>query len=39
MLREGLESGDGPLVRAAARGRVLAAPTLGDDERLPAGLA
>jgi len=36
VLREGLESGDGPLVRAAAHGRVLAAPTLGDDERLPA---
>ena len=35
VLREGLERGDGPLVRAAAQGRVLAAPALGDDERLP----
>ena len=36
VLREGIESGGGPLVRAAAQGRVLAAPTLDDDERLPA---
>ena len=35
----GIESGDGPLVRAAAHGRVLAAPALDDDERLPDGVA
>jgi two-component system, NtrC family, sensor histidine kinase KinB len=36
VLREGLENGEGPLVRAATHGRVLAAPTLAEDERLPA---
>jgi PAS domain S-box-containing protein len=35
VLRAGVERGDGPLVRAAAQGRVIAAPTLADDERLP----
>ena len=35
VLAEGLERGDGPLVRAAAQGRMIAAPSLADDERLP----
>jgi PAS domain S-box-containing protein len=35
VLREGVERGNGPLVRAAEQGRVLAAPTLAEDERLP----
>jgi PAS domain S-box-containing protein len=35
VLRDGLERGDGPLVRAAEQGRVIAAPALADDERLP----
>jgi PAS domain S-box-containing protein len=35
VLRGGLERGDGPLVRAAAQGRVIAAPALADDERIP----
>ncbi len=35
VLRDGIERGDGPLVRAAEQGRVLAAPTFTDDERLP----
>jgi PAS domain S-box-containing protein len=35
LLGEGIEDGDGPLARAAAQGRVIAAPTLVDDDRLP----
>jgi PAS domain S-box-containing protein len=35
VLRSGLERGDGPLIRAAAQGRVIAAPALADDERIP----
>src|SRR5581483_780280 len=35
VLGEGLEDGDGPLARAAAQSRVLAAPALVEDERLP----
>jgi PAS domain S-box-containing protein len=34
-LKAGIEGGDGPLVRAAAHGRVIASPALSDDERLP----
>src|SRR6185312_12654692 len=34
-LRAGIERGDGPLVRAATQGRVLASPMLAEDERLP----
>ena len=36
VLRDGAEDGDGPLARAASQGRIIAAPTLVDDERLPA---
>jgi PAS domain S-box-containing protein len=35
LLDEGIEEGDGPLARAAAQSRVIAAPTLVDDDRLP----
>jgi PAS domain S-box-containing protein len=35
VLRDGIERGDGPLVRAAEQGRVIAAPAIADDERLP----
>jgi PAS domain S-box-containing protein len=35
LLAEGIEEGDGPLARAAAQSRVIAAPTLVDDDRLP----
>ncbi|HEX3225294.1 MAG TPA: GAF domain-containing protein [Gaiellaceae bacterium] len=35
LLGEGIEEGDGPLARAAAQSRVIAAPMLVDDERLP----
>jgi PAS domain S-box-containing protein len=35
VLAAGLEHGDGPLVRAAAQGRVIAAASIADDERLP----
>jgi PAS domain S-box-containing protein len=35
LLGEGVEEGDGPLARAAAQSRVIAAPTLVDDDRLP----
>jgi len=35
-LAEGVDGGDGPLARAAEQGRVIAAPTLADDDRLPA---
>jgi PAS domain S-box-containing protein len=34
-LRDGLERADGPLARAAAQGRIVAAPSLAEDERLP----
>jgi PAS domain S-box-containing protein len=37
VLERGIEEGDGPLARAATQGRVLAAPALADDERLPHG--
>jgi signal transduction histidine kinase len=33
-LEAGVESGDGPLVRAASQSRVIASPALADDERL-----
>jgi PAS domain S-box-containing protein len=35
LLEEGIEQGDGPLARAAGQARMLAAPTLVDDDRLP----
>jgi PAS domain S-box-containing protein len=35
VLRNGIEQGDGPLARAAGQGRVVAAPAVEDDERLP----
>jgi PAS domain S-box-containing protein len=35
VLAAGLERGDGPLARAAADGRVIAAPSIAEDERLP----
>jgi two-component system, NtrC family, sensor histidine kinase KinB len=35
LLREGIEAGEGPLARAAAQARVIAAPALAEDERLP----
>ncbi len=35
LLRDGIEAGEGPLARAAAQTRVIAAPMLSDDERLP----
>jgi PAS domain S-box-containing protein len=35
VLREGVEHGNGPLARAAAQGRVVAAPAVAEDERLP----
>jgi PAS domain S-box-containing protein len=35
VLDAGIEAGEGPLVRAAAQSRVIAAPTLAEDERLP----
>ena len=37
LLEDGIEEGDGPLARAARQGRVIAAPTLADDDRLPEG--
>ena len=35
VIAQGIAEGDGPLARAAAQSRVLAAPRLADDERLP----
>ena len=35
VMRDGLDRGDGPLARAAEHGRIIAAPVLADDERLP----
>jgi GAF domain-containing protein len=35
VLDAGIEAGDGPLVRAAGQSRVIAAPALAGDERLP----
>ena len=35
LLRDGLEGGEGPLARAASQSRVIAAPALDEDERLP----
>jgi PAS domain S-box-containing protein len=37
LLTDGIEAGDGPLARAAVQGRVIAAPALAQDERLPQG--
>jgi PAS domain S-box-containing protein len=37
VLEEGIEEGDGPLAREARQGRVIAAPALAQDERLPSG--
>ena len=37
VLEDGIEEGDGPLAREARRGRVIAAPALAQDERLPHG--
>jgi PAS domain S-box-containing protein len=37
VLAAGIEAGDGPLARAAVQGRVIAAPALAQDERLPQG--
>src|SRR5581483_2887185 len=34
-VRDGIETGDGPLARAAAQARVIAAPALVEDERIP----
>jgi PAS domain S-box-containing protein len=36
LLREGIHQGEGPLARAAAQSRMIAAATLADDDRLPA---
>jgi PAS domain S-box-containing protein len=37
VLDDGIEEGDGPLTREARQGRVIAAPALAQDERLPHG--
>ena len=37
VLDDGIEESDGPLARAAVQGRVIAAPALAQDERLPQG--
>ncbi len=37
VLERGIEEGDGPLARVAVQGRVIAAPALMEDERLPEG--
>src|SRR5207244_11339041 len=36
-LEDGIEEGDGPLSHEARQGRVIAAPALAQDERLPQG--
>ncbi|MHB8471036.1 MAG: GAF domain-containing protein, partial [Gaiellaceae bacterium] len=37
LLEQGIAAGDGPLARAAAQSRVIASPSLADDDRLPDG--